>query len=143
MDLKALRYFITVAEELNITRAAEKLHMSQPPLSAQIKALEEELDAELFIRGRRRLEMTEPGQMLYRRAKEILSLTEKTKSEIHSMGEGMRGTITSRDSPPLISSEMWRIAIESISSSLSSTPVVMRMVCTATIEPWRMQMWLQ
>lgn len=93
MDLKALRYFITVAEELNITRAAEKLHMSQPPLSSQIKALEEELDTELFIRGGRRLELTESGQLLYRRAKEILSLTEKTKSEIHSMGEGMRGTI--------------------------------------------------
>lgn len=94
MDLKALRYFITVAEELNITRAAEKLHMSQPPLSAQIKSLEEELDTELFIRGKRRLEMTESGQLLYRRAKEILSLTEKTRSEIHSMGEGMRGTIS-------------------------------------------------
>ncbi len=94
MDLRTLRYFITVAEELNITRAAEKLHMSQPPLSAQIKGLEEELDTELFIRGKRRLKLTESGQMLYRRAKEILSLAEKTQSEIHSMGEGMRGTIS-------------------------------------------------
>ena len=94
MDLRTLRYFITVAEELNITRAAEKLHMSQPPLSAQIKGLEEELDTLLFIRGKRRLKLTESGQMLYRRAKEILSLAEKTQSEIHSMGEGMRGTIS-------------------------------------------------
>ena len=47
MDLRSLRYYVTVAEELNITRAAEKLHMSQPPLSAQIKSLEEELDTEL------------------------------------------------------------------------------------------------
>ena len=94
MDLRTLRYFITVAEELNITRAAEKLHMSQPPLSAQIKGLEEELDTVLFIRGKRRLKLTESGQMLYRRAKEILSLAEKTQSEIHSMGEGMRGTIS-------------------------------------------------
>ena len=94
MDLRTLKYFITVAEELNITRAAEKLHMSQPPLSAQIKGLEEELDTVLFIRGKRRLKLTESGQMLYRRAKEILSLAEKTQSEIHSMGEGMRGTIS-------------------------------------------------
>ena len=94
MDLRSLRYFVTVAEELNITRAAEKLHMSQPPLSAQIKSLEEELDTLLFIRGKRRLGLTESGQLLYRRAKEILSLAEKTQSEVHSMGEGMRGTIS-------------------------------------------------
>ena len=94
MDLRSLRYFVTVAEELNITRAAEKLHMSQPPLSTQIKSLEEELDTVLFIRGKRRLGLTESGQLLYRRAKEILSLAEKTQSEVHSMGEGMRGTIS-------------------------------------------------
>jgi DNA-binding transcriptional LysR family regulator len=93
MDLRTLQYFVTVAEELNITRAAEKLHMSQPPLSAQIKSLERELDTELFIRGKRRLKLTESGQLLYRRAKEIIKLTDKTKSEILSMGEGMRGTI--------------------------------------------------
>ena len=74
MDLRSLRYFVTVAEELNITRAAEKLHMSQPPLSAQIKSMEEELDTVLFIRGKRRLKLTESGQLLYRRAKEILDL---------------------------------------------------------------------
>ncbi len=93
MDLRTLHYFVTVAEELNITRAAEKLHMSQSPLSAQIKSLETELDTELFIRGKRRLKLTESGQLLYRRAKEIIKLTDKTKSEILSMGEGMRGTI--------------------------------------------------
>ena len=83
----------TVAEELNITRAAEKLHISQPPLSAQIKSLETELDTVLFFRGKRRLKLTESGQLLYRRAKEIIKLTDKTKSEILSLGEGMRGTI--------------------------------------------------
>ena len=90
MDLRNLRYFVTVAEELNITRAAEKLHMSQPPLSAQMKSLEEELDTVLFVRGKRHLKLTESGQLLYRRAKEILSLAEKTQSEVQSMGEGMR-----------------------------------------------------
>ncbi len=93
MELRTLRYFVTVAEELNITRAAEKLHMSQPPLSAQIKNLEAELDSILFIRGKRHLKLTESGQLLYRRAKDILSLAERTEAEILSMGEGMRGTI--------------------------------------------------
>ena len=93
MDLRTLQYFVTVAEELNITRAAEKLHMSQPPLSAAIKGLEEELDTVLFIRGKRHLKLTESGQLLYRRAKEILKLVDKTRSEVLSLGEGMRGTI--------------------------------------------------
>lgn len=94
MDLRTLQYFVAVAEELNITRAADKLHMSQPPLSAQIKGLETELDTVLFIRGMRRLKLTESGQLLYRRAKEILSLSEKARNEILSMGAGMRGTIS-------------------------------------------------
>lgn len=94
MDLRTLHYFVTVAEELNITRAAEKLHMSQPPLSAQIKSLESELDTVLFIRGKRHLKLTESGQLLYRRAKDIISLADRTKAEILSMGEGMRGTIS-------------------------------------------------
>ena len=93
MELRTLQYFVTVAEELNITRAAEKLHMSQPPLSAQIKNLESELDTVLFIRGKRHLKLTESGQLLYRRAKDILSLADRTQAEILSMGEGMRGTI--------------------------------------------------
>lgn len=94
MELRTLQYFVTVAEELNITRAAEKLHMSQPPLSAQIKNLEEELDTILFIRGKRHLKMTESGQLMYRRAKDILSMVERTKAEVLSMGKGMRGTIS-------------------------------------------------
>ena len=94
MDLRTLQYFVTVAEELNITRAAEKLHISQPPLSAQIKNLETELETVLFIRGKRQLKLTESGQLLYRRAKDILSLAESTKAEMLSLGHGMRGTIS-------------------------------------------------
>ena len=94
MDLRTLQYFVTVAEELNITKAAEKLHMSQPPLSAQMKRLERELNTELFIRGKRHLDLTESGELLYRRAKEILRMAEKTRSEILSLSDGMRGTIS-------------------------------------------------
>ena len=94
MELRVLRYFVTVAEELNITRAAEKLNISQPPLSNQIRALEEELDTVLFIRGKRHLLLTESGQLLYRHAKEILSLSEKTSNEIRQMGKDLSGTIS-------------------------------------------------
>lgn len=94
MELRTLRYFVTVAEELNITRAAGLLNISQPPLSQQLKNLEEELDTVLFIRGKRRLELTESGKMLYQRAKDILSLSEKTEAEIRSLKAGMTGTVS-------------------------------------------------
>ena len=94
MELRTLRYFVTVAEELNITRAAGLLNISQPPLSQQLKNLEEELDTVLFIRGKRRLELTESGKMLYQRAKDILSLSEKAEAEIRSLKAGMTGTVS-------------------------------------------------
>ncbi len=94
MELRTLRYFVTVAEELNITRAAALLNISQPPLSQQLKNLEEELDTVLFIRGKRKLTLTESGKMLYQRAKDILSLSEKTVSEIRSLRAGMTGTVS-------------------------------------------------
>ena len=93
MELRTLHYFTVVAQELNITRAAEKLNMSQPPLSNQIKALEEELGVQLFIRGKRRLELTEEGGLLLRRAVQIQELADKTRQEIASLREGMTGTI--------------------------------------------------
>ena len=94
MDIRTLSYFVIIAEELNITKAAEKLCMSQPPLSSQMKALEEELDTVLFVRGKRHLQLTESGKLLYRHAKEILSLVNKTSEEIRAMGKGMRGKIS-------------------------------------------------
>jgi len=93
MELRTLRYFVTVAEELNITKAAVLLNISQPPLSLQLKNLEEELDTVLFIRGKRQLTLTESGKLLYQRAKDILSLAEKTESEIRSLKAGMSGTV--------------------------------------------------
>ena len=94
MDLRTLRYFVTVAEELNITRAARLLNISQPPLSLQLKNLEDELNTVLFVRGKRQLELTESGKLLYQRAKDILSLSEKTEAEIRSLKAGMTGTVS-------------------------------------------------
>ena len=93
MELRDLRYFTVTAEELNITRAAERLNMSQPPLSNQIKGLEEELGVQLFIRGKRRLQLTDAGSLLYRRAQQILELSEATMQEIRSL-EGLSGCIS-------------------------------------------------
>ena len=93
MELRTLHYFTVVAQELNITRAAEKLNMSQPPLSNQIKALEEELGVQLFIRGKRHLELTEEGGLLLRRAVQIQELADKTRQELASLREGMTGVI--------------------------------------------------
>ncbi|MBO4873564.1 MAG: LysR family transcriptional regulator [Lachnospiraceae bacterium] len=94
MELRTLHYFVTVAEELNITKAAQILRISQPPLSAQIKNLEDELGTPLFIRGKRRLTLTDAGQLLYQRAKDILNLSEKASSEISALSRGMSGTVS-------------------------------------------------
>ena len=94
MDIKTLYYFTIVAEELNITKAAKILMMSQPPLSSQMKNLEDELGTPLFIRGKRHLTLTEEGKYLYTKSKDILGLVDKTKSDIHNMTSGLRGTIS-------------------------------------------------
>ncbi|MBO4385064.1 MAG: LysR family transcriptional regulator [Clostridia bacterium] len=94
MEIRTLNYFVTVAEELNFTRAAKILMMSQPPLSAQIRNLEEELGTPLFIRGRRRLVLTDAGRVLYQRAKDIINLSDKAASEVISLSKGMTGTVS-------------------------------------------------
>lgn len=93
MELRSLRYFVAVAEELNITRAAEKLSMAQPPLSAQMHSLEEELGVTLFIRGKRRLTLTPEGEVMLQRARQILELVQKTRAEVSSMEDGLSGML--------------------------------------------------
>lgn len=92
MDLKTLRYFLTAVEEGSISAAAQRLRMSQPNLSRQISSLERELGVTLLVRGNRRLELTEEGAMLRRRAIEILELADMAKEEIGS-ADDVRGTI--------------------------------------------------
>ncbi len=93
MDIRVLKYFLAVAREESITRAAEQLHMSQPPLSRQLRDLEEELGKQLLIRGSRRVRLTEEGRILRRRAEEIVSLMEKTENEIMTASEEISGWI--------------------------------------------------
>lgn len=85
MELRVLNYFLAIAREQSIVRAAESLHLSQPTLSTQIKNLEKELGKQLFIRGTkgtRKVTLTEEGMILRKRAEEILDLVRKTESEI-------------------------------------------------------------
>ncbi|MBQ3683930.1 LysR family transcriptional regulator [Succinimonas sp.] len=93
MDLRHIRYFITAAEELNITRAAEKLHLSQPPLSRALMELEDELGCVLFIRGKRHLTLTAEGLAFKRRGEQLLTLVDMTKAEISEMQNGISGTL--------------------------------------------------
>ena len=81
------------ARELNITRAAENLHIAQPPLSRQIHQLEEELGVELFERKKKKLQLTEVGQLLLHRGDQIVTLVEKTEDEIRAFGKGVTGTL--------------------------------------------------
>lgn len=87
MELRVLRYFLMVAREENITRAAQNLHVTQPTLSRQLMQLEEELGTPLFHRSSRRIVLTEDGMLLKRRAQEILELSEKTQREFASREE--------------------------------------------------------
>lgn len=93
MDIRVLQYFLAVAREASITKAAESLNMTQPPLSRQLKELEEELGKQLLIRGNRKVTLTEEGMILRKRAEEMVALMEKTKSEISSSGENISGEI--------------------------------------------------
>ena len=84
MDFRVLNYFLTVAQEKTISKAAESLHLSQPTLSKQLKELEEELGVQLFTRGNREITLTEDGQYLVNRGKEILSLVDTTITNLSS-----------------------------------------------------------
>lgn len=94
MDTRVLKYFLTVAHTNNITKAAEKLHITQPTLSRQIMELEKELDATLFDRNQRRMQLTTAGVMFQRRAATMLQLLDQAQNELHQRGDELTGTIS-------------------------------------------------
>lgn len=94
MDIRVLKYFLAVAREENITRAAESLHIAQPSLSKQILNLEQELGKQLLIRGKRKVTLTEEGLLLRKRAEDIVSLVEKTEHEISSDFANISGEVS-------------------------------------------------
>lgn len=94
MELRVLNYFLAVAREENITRAAESLHLTQPTLSRQIAQLEDELGVKLFLRSNHNIALTESGMILKRRAQELLSLAEKTKKDLIFSEKELTGEIS-------------------------------------------------
>ena len=93
MELRVLHYFLMVAREENITKAAQLLHVTQPTLSRQLMQLEKELGVQLFHRGKHSVRLTEEGMLLRRRAQELVSLSEKTKQELQCREEVPAGEI--------------------------------------------------
>jgi len=101
MELRHLRYFVVVAEEQNVTRAAERLHVSQPPLSRQIRDLEEELGVELFRRTAKSLALTEPGKIFLNEARAVLLRAEKAVQTVRAASAGERGELRIGYAPSL------------------------------------------
>lgn len=93
MDLKQLRYFVAVAEERNFSRAAQRLHLSQPPLSQQIAALEADLGVRLFDRTNRGATLTVAGAALYVEARAVLSRVTQLRDRVRDAGQGLTGTL--------------------------------------------------
>src|ERR1700744_2429252 len=93
MELRHLRYFIVVAEEQNVTRAAERLHLSQPPLSRQIRDLEDELGVELFRRTARSMALTDAGKVFLGEARAVLLRADQAVQAARAAAQNCKGRL--------------------------------------------------
>ena len=93
MEIRILRYFMEIAREENMTRAAQRLHISQPSLSKEIKKLEEKLGHSLFVRTNKSMHLTDEGMLLRKRAEDILAMVDKTTEEFSQLDSITGGEI--------------------------------------------------
>ena len=109
VELRVMRYFLAVVAEMHFTRAAERVHVAQPSLSKQIHNLEEELGVELLKRGRRRVELTEPGRVFAENARQALLYAERATAMARAAGAGKSGKLLIGISPATDSALYFRI----------------------------------
>jgi DNA-binding transcriptional LysR family regulator len=132
MELRHLIYFVAVAERLNFSRAAEELHVAQPAISQQVRALEEELGIALFDRVGKRVALTEAGRALLPHARQILNGVEAARSEIRERGSLKRGTV-SLGAPPTVSAHALPTKITAFEQKYPGLDVVLREAGTETL----------
>ena len=111
MDIRVLRYFLTVAREESFSRAADALYLSQPTLSRQIREMEDELGVQLLIRTNRNVRLTQEGQRLRKRAQEIVDLMDKTQEEFANLEGEVAGEIAIGCGETQIMREVAKVAI--------------------------------
>ena len=112
IELRDLRYFLAVAQQESITKAAEYLFIAQPSLSRRMQKLESELNRLLFVRGSRKVTLTQAGELLKKRAEEMLQLYEKTQAELLADGESLSGDVY------IGGGESWRVPPSKFSQSI-------------------------
>ncbi len=128
MELRLLRYFLAAAQEENITRAAQSLHISQPSLSRQLMELEREIGKPLFVRGKRKLTLTEEGMLLRRRADEMLTLLEKTERELRADAKEPTGEVSIGGTP---TASVLQAAARDIRASISRFTAATPSTCSS------------
>lgn len=132
MELRHLTYFVAVADRLNFSRAAEALHIAQPAISQQVRALEQELGISLFDRVGKRVTLTEAGRALLPHARQILSAVEAARNEIRERGSLKRGTV-SLGAPPTVSAHALPTKITSFEQKHPGLDVMLREAGTETL----------
>ncbi|WP_141340731.1 LysR substrate-binding domain-containing protein [Bradyrhizobium sp. USDA 3458] len=132
MDYRQLRYFIAVAEELSFSRAAKRLHVSQPPLSTQIKAMEEELGTRLLARTRRAVELTQAGQLLLEHARRAVSELDLASETVRRAARGEAGMIRVGFTGSVPMLDMFAELFRSFRASYPRVKIELRHMSTAT-----------
>ncbi|MEK7325894.1 MAG: LysR substrate-binding domain-containing protein, partial [Chloroflexota bacterium] len=132
MEIRHLTYFVAVAERLNFSRAAEDLHVAQPAISQQIRALETELGVPLFERLGKRVALTEAGKALLPHARQILAAVEAARNEIRERGALARGTV-SLGAPPTVSAHILPARLTAFEQKYPGLDVTLREAGTETL----------